>query len=423
MLALIDGDGAIFQDALLQAAGAEGGSEAATRLDRALRAHISSLYENSGNWSITVQVYLSLDKLAKTLCSNGLLRAPSEMRNFVQEFNINQPLFSIIDVGYGKERADFKLREMLRTFSDNPTCRHIVFSGLHDAGYLLNLERFKHHPAMAGKITLLETTKPLKGFSDLANFKRARFDDVFRSEPLPSSSPSQTNSFTNMPLRPVQSPIITQGGFTTVPNGTPEQAPRPSVVSPSAATPPLSVTSDDPSWAAIGKEGVPVQAKVISIAPEKFTPEKIIYGNKNNNKKKYAYYNKAEQRLDLPLPTKDPQGAASLEARMKKTGKKMCNNFHLGGSCENGKFCSFQHEPRLPAGELNALRYKARSLPCKMRYCEDVDCYMGHQCPNERDNGYCSFGEKCHLRNSHGMDRVKYVRWDKDGNEEYAPGG
>jgi hypothetical protein len=48
---------------------------------------------------------------------------------------------------------------------------------------------------------------------------------------------------------------------------------------------------------------------------------------------------------------------------------------------------------------------------------------MGHQCPNERDNGYCNFGEKCHLRSAHGMDRVKYVRWDKEGNEEYAPGG
>jgi hypothetical protein len=94
---------------LLQAAGAEGGSEAATRLDRALRAHISSLYNNSGNWPITVYVYLSLDKLAKTLIHNGLLRAPSDMRHFVQKFNINQPLFSIIDVGYGKERADFKL--------------------------------------------------------------------------------------------------------------------------------------------------------------------------------------------------------------------------------------------------------------------------------------------------------------------------
>jgi hypothetical protein len=50
---------------------------------------------------------------------------------------------------------------------------------------------------------------------------------------------------------------------------------------------------------------------------------------KNNTKKKYAYYNKAEQRLDEPLPFKDPAAAASLEARMKKVGKKMCNHWYV----------------------------------------------------------------------------------------------
>ena len=59
---------------------------------------------------------------------------------------------------------------------------------------------------------------------------------------------------------------------------------------------------------------------------------------------------------------------------MKKNGKKMCNNYHLGGSCTQGKFCHFQHEPKLSPGELTALRYKARSLACNNRYCEDIDC-------------------------------------------------
>lgn len=96
--------------------------------------------------------------------------------------------------------------------------------------------------------------------------------------------------------------------------------------------------------------------------------------NSTTGKKKYAYYNKAEHRLDEPLPAKDPNAAASLEARMKRTGKKMCNHWHLGGHCENGKFCSFQHEPRLNPGELNALRYKTRSTACKDTYCENIEC-------------------------------------------------
>ncbi|KAL5113657.1 hypothetical protein ACEQ8H_008472 [Pleosporales sp. CAS-2024a] len=112
VLALIDGDGAIFQDALLQAAAGDGGSEAASRLYHAMRDHIALFHENSGSWPIMAQVYLSLDKLAAKLAQVGLLRAPLELRTFAQRFSVNQPLFSIIDVGQGKERADHKIKGM-----------------------------------------------------------------------------------------------------------------------------------------------------------------------------------------------------------------------------------------------------------------------------------------------------------------------
>lgn len=99
-----------FQDALLQAAGGDGGSEAASRLYHAIRNHVSTLYSNSGNWPIMVQIYFSLDKLATKLGYIGLLRSPTELRVFAQRFSVNQPLFSVIDVGQGKERADHKIK-------------------------------------------------------------------------------------------------------------------------------------------------------------------------------------------------------------------------------------------------------------------------------------------------------------------------
>ncbi|KAI4621707.1 hypothetical protein J4E80_004077 [Alternaria sp. BMP 0032] len=420
VLALIDGDGAIFQDALLQAAGADGGSEAASLLYHAIRDHVASLYNSSGSWPIMVQVYLSLDKLAQKLASVGLLRSPQDLRAFAQRFSVNQPLFSIIDVGHGKERADHKIKEMLRTFSDNPTCRHIVFGGCHDAGYLLNLEHFKHDAAKSSRITLLETTPAYRGFADLANFKRTRFDDVFKSEPLPDYQPP-VNGFGQFSVQsPVQVPVqplprsVTNNTNTSSPTFTP----RASVASPSPSVTPVSAaapgeSNGDSSWATVGKAGAPENGS-ISIAP-------TTAATKKNTKKKYAYYNKAGQRLDEPLPPKDPAAAASLEARMKKVGKKMCNHWHLGGYCENGKFCNFQHEPKLTPAELNALRYKTRSLACKNKGCENIDCYLGHQCALERDHGYCSFPENCHLRATHGMDKVKYVRYDKDDNADYAP--
>lgn len=254
---------------------------------------------------------------------------------------------------------------MLRTFSDNPTCRHIVFGGCHDAGYLLNLEQFKHNELKAGRITLLETTPAFRGFADLSHFRRARFEQVFKSEPLPESTPSAFAPNAN-PLVPANAaPAVQSPGLL---RKTTNPSPKPAVSSPAPETPPLSVTgppaeTNGGSWATIGKTGATTNGN-ISIAPS----------NKMNKKKKYAYYNKEGQRLDEPLPSRDATAAAALDERMKRTGKKMCNHWHLGGHCENGKFCQFQHEPKLTTAELNALRYKTRSLACKDRYCTNIDC-------------------------------------------------
>ena len=57
-----------------------------------------------------VQLYLSLDKLAIKLAQVGLAQTPQDLRLFAQRFSVNQPLFSIIDVGQGKERADHKIK-------------------------------------------------------------------------------------------------------------------------------------------------------------------------------------------------------------------------------------------------------------------------------------------------------------------------
>lgn len=95
---------------LLQAAAGDGGSEAASRLSNAIREHIVSIYSNSGNWPVMVQIYLSLEKLGMKLAQVGLVRTSQDMRIFAQRFSVNQPLFNIVDVGQGKERADHKIK-------------------------------------------------------------------------------------------------------------------------------------------------------------------------------------------------------------------------------------------------------------------------------------------------------------------------
>jgi hypothetical protein len=284
------------------------------------------------------------------------------------------------------------IAEMLRTFSDNPTCRHIIFGGCHDAGYLLNLDQYKHHAAKAAHITLLESTPAWRGFTELPNFQRTRFDNVFRNTELSDNgymprtyAPVQPNI--SAPIQPPVSASVRPftrtmtdptppPGIISPPPGFPSAPPgfsnnpldTPTISSPAMTTSSLAGSNPTPepsdsSWAAVGKKnGIPPVEK-ISIAP------------KTKSNKKWAYYNKDEQRLDEPLPPKDKNAYDAIETRMKRSGKNLCNHWHLNnGKCTNGVNCHFQHEPKLTNAGMTALRYKTRSLACKDRYCQNVGC-------------------------------------------------
>lgn len=64
-------------------------------------------------------------------------------------------MFSFIDAGAGKERADHKIRETLRLFLPLAQCKHVFFGPIHDTGYVVVLERYKRE--FASRLTLIET--------------------------------------------------------------------------------------------------------------------------------------------------------------------------------------------------------------------------------------------------------------------------
>lgn len=107
-LVLIDGDGCIFQDKLLKAA-ASGGTDAA----HCLNEEVTQLLRSKGigsACSVMVQIFMNLDALAWKLRKVGVLNAQEHLKEFAQAFGIAQSLFTIVDVGRGKERADHKIR-------------------------------------------------------------------------------------------------------------------------------------------------------------------------------------------------------------------------------------------------------------------------------------------------------------------------
>lgn len=112
-----------------------------------------------------VHVVLNLQGLATTLHRCNVVTSISEVLDFGRNFGLAQPMFSFIDVGAGKERADHKIRETLRLFLPLGQCKHVFFGPTHDNGYLPVLERYRREHA--SKLTLIETRPAERGFFDL----------------------------------------------------------------------------------------------------------------------------------------------------------------------------------------------------------------------------------------------------------------
>ncbi|KAF2400273.1 hypothetical protein EJ06DRAFT_423981 [Trichodelitschia bisporula] len=422
---LIDGDGAYFHDALVQA-GTDGGSDAAHKLLTEITEHVQSLYPtyDVGQWSIAVQIYANLGGLAGKLVSMNIINSPSELHSFARSFNSSQFHFSIVDVGVGKERADNKIREMFRLFLGNKQCKHIIFGGCHDNGYLPTLQPYRHDEATRSRISLLETLRAEEGFKDL-NFNMARFPSVFRSEPLsngaaPRSPPQPAYRTVSAPANRVngnvnggpngktEAPVLSRAAnVATTFNATalPQRSTTPSSTtaesSPAlpAATP--AHTQPDTTWAVVGKAGA--TTKTISIAPAPKPPVAKV---------KVIYYNERWQRLDPVLRSATQNGITVLNARITAKGK-VCNEHFLRGMCEGT--CGYSHDGKLSEEELLALRHRARTRSCPQRSsCQRFDCYWGHQCPFQDKSGGC-MNDSCYFLDVHFIDKRPYYKWFEDG--------
>lgn len=108
-MVLIDGDGMIFEDALIQQ-GEAGGKEAAGQLWCAMRDHVHrTLPEMPSDYKILARVYANVKGLADACVRADVLDDPSLLEDFARGFTGNKQLFDFVDVGSGKDRADEKL--------------------------------------------------------------------------------------------------------------------------------------------------------------------------------------------------------------------------------------------------------------------------------------------------------------------------
>jgi hypothetical protein len=308
------------------------------------------------------------------------------------------------------------LVEMFRFYLANKQCKHIVFGGCHDTGYLTILEQYKHDIEKANRITLLETIPAQSGFYAL-NFKMARFSNVFRSEPLErmlylphlqaqqlQAPQLQAQQSITPSTTGVSSPIISSKAPSIVtPESSPPQAKKalgtPVVKAAVAATKtpqptrtPLAAKAEPPaSWASA--------AVTNGITDKNFT---IATRRQKPAVPRFILFTEKGYRLDSPLPPSSSNDIHNLHALMEKG--KLCNEHFLKGKCQSSK-CHYMHTGKLSAGEINALKHKARKISCPEKIdCNDYGCYFGHVCPYEK-GGKCT-KENCNFLDVHGIDRV-----------------
>lgn len=267
-------------------------------------------------------------------------------------------------------------------------------------------------------MTLLETTPPERGFLSLG-IPFVSFPSVFKNTSLggpglnlqlppstaaqmqlPYHAASPTREF--VPSMPIPAPpaFNNQLASLTSPPPTPQVAAPPPTQGPK---PTAAMNPTATNWSKI--------TKTITDS-DGFTGVTTTKARPSLPDPKVILLNKSDQRIDAKLPKVDSNTKTALEQRIKQ--QKVCNNFHLLGSCPSGPRCTFQHGERMGMKEQLALRLKARERACpRGSGCRQFDGVCGHSCPWPD----CTWSE-CFFGNLHTIDDTVAMTMHEDGRIE-----
>ncbi|KAI9847009.1 MAG: hypothetical protein M1837_003365 [Sclerophora amabilis] len=366
VLVLIDGDGMIFENSLLQSA-ERGGKDAAGLLQSAVKDYLHrEFHDLPSDCKIVVRVYANVKGLAETCYKAGIVDKPSMVEEFARGFTRSRHLFDFIDVGSGKDRADDKLSEVFKLHLYDCHCRQLIFGCSHDNGYARLLEEFTTDTSCASRISLLEGVPFERELYGLRyHFKTTQFDSLFRTTKIELQKPTQA-----VPAR-----SLNNGHSPMAPS-----QPSPSTWATAAASVPL--TTPPPQ--------TPPSNQPFSTASDaSLTVPRNRYGQRIDPEVKY---DKSEvQRIK---------------------GLKMCNVHVLRGDCPYGSGCVHGHDYKPTPMELSTLRHVTRQQPCRFgTECEDAKCMYGHRCLGNPCafiyTGGCRFPQEMHNVDTTVVKRVR----------------
>ena len=399
VLVLVDGDGYVFQDALLSKR-ADGGSAAAQALNDEVQASLRT--KGLEHCQVMVRIYANVFGLSKALAKTGVVGGDSRsIAPFIANFNRSYGLTEFVDAGELKENADSKLRALLRLYADNTQCKHIYFAGCHDVGYVTELTPFAGN---SSKFTLVKT--PGIRFHDQftkLGMGTEEFRSVFRHAPLDGVAYRPSTSARN-PTGPSYSPTKQS----STPGSTTSDDRKPACLFYSVgkcrygkycklfhANPPDGPRSNGQQFTDLPSSTSPPPTNGANTPPPLANlPKKheILPG--------CVAVNESGHRLDAYLPPSSANLVARLMVRIDK--RRVCNSFQLQGSCDAGDRCEFDHEPLEPE-LLTPLESLARSQPCPRKgACRLEGCTHGHICQNpeckyRRGKAYCKLPYLAHI--------------------------
>jgi len=188
ILCIIHGDELVFNREFLTE-GFHGGRAAAQQLTKAIAEHLSNedvhLY---GRLSFWITVYLNKRNLSETLVLNNVC-SEEQFDSFLTGFGHASPRFSVIDVGFGTESAEPKIKEYLQTFIYFPQTLRVFFGGYDVSTYMATFSALEKDEIL-GKLVLIDANQQT-GLVDqfqIHAIPRLWVDGLFMFERLPKIS-------------------------------------------------------------------------------------------------------------------------------------------------------------------------------------------------------------------------------------------
>ncbi|KAI9373674.1 hypothetical protein BJX61DRAFT_532987 [Aspergillus egyptiacus] len=370
IVVLLDGDGMVFQDELLQL-GEEGGHKAAKQLSTAVEAYVTENFPSLISPKIITKMYVNMKGLCDACVRGGITTDPSVVDEFARGFNGSFPLFDFVDVGAGKGAAHDKIKETVKLHLYNCHCHQIFLGCSDESPYTQTLEETLADTELLGRISLIEgipfgtNLEPLK-----ARFRLTSFPGIFRDSKI------------NPVWAPWKAAVATK--------------PR-AVLTPSPS-PHVATLTRTPSNITTASNSAPVSS---TPASSHGSDDFQLVRSKPGSRLKTVERNKYGQRVDRLDIQSIPREEVN---RIKKL--KLCNYYFLQGECPNEN-CHHDHDRKLTKNELLTLTAVARMTPCRYGLeCDDPDCMYGHRCPqSEPGRKDCYWGSNCRFSTAaHGID-------------------